>query len=64
MTWYNEEHRHSRIRFVTPTSGIGAKIKRCWRNGMRCIRRPERDINQVEWQDARLDTDRCRDAES
>ena len=47
MTWYNEEHRHSRIRFVTPTSGIGAKIKRCWRSGMRCIRRPGATSNQV-----------------
>ena len=44
MAWYNEEHRHSRIRFVTPNEGTGAKIKRCWRNGMRCIRPPERDI--------------------
>ena len=34
MAWYNEEHRHSRIRFVTPNERHRVTIKPCWRNGM------------------------------
>ncbi len=30
--WYNEIHRHSALKFVTPGSGIGAKISLSWRN--------------------------------
>lgn len=39
--WYNEEQRHSGIRYVTPgqVSGTGLKDMRCLHNGNRCMKR-------------------------
>ena len=64
MTWYNEEHRHSRIRFVTPNERHRGEDKALLAKRDAVSGGPSATSNQVEWQDARLDTDRCRDAES
>ena len=40
--WYNHEHRHSAIRFVTPApSATQVSMQRSWRNVVRCTRKLE-----------------------
>jgi hypothetical protein len=51
MQWYNEEHRHSGIRYVTPpVSGIAAKMPPFWRPGSGSMKPPnkrDRHVGQV-----------------
>ena len=52
MTWYNEEHRHSPYPFVTPTKRHRGEDKALLAKRDAVYQAAERDINQVEWQDA------------
>nr|ALP69200.1 putative integrase [Stutzerimonas stutzeri] len=40
MRWYNHEHRHSRIRFVTLAERHRGEDHQVLRSGMRCISKP------------------------
>ena len=39
--WYNEEHRHSGIRLVTPVQRIAVKMRRSWANDSSFIPSPK-----------------------
>ena len=45
--WYNEEHRHSAINFVTPAQRHAAWTARCYANALRSMKRPRPGIRSA-----------------